>query len=217
MFDLGFIFRGILFGPSVFVLGRIMDNLFCKKEVQFLKDSNKELYKEAMNKIQINLTVLSTFLYLCITPLFVNYDKNKTDIEYMKLLGLVILQNIGYYYGHYLMHHTFYSIHSFHHKFDKHISSSIAFAVSIEEFLFAYITPLMIGSCILYPNENTFVSATALIAIFNLIIHTPSFKTEYYPSLFVSPKDHLEHHEKKKIHYAAPIFSIDKILLFIKK
>ena len=134
----------------------------------------------------------------------------------MKLLGLIIFQNIGYYCSHYLMHHKFYSFHSFHHKFDRHIFSSIAFAVSIEEFLFAYITPLMIGSCVLYPNETTFILGTAFIAVFNLIIHTPSFKTQYYPSLLVSPDEHLEHHEKKTIHYAAPIFSIDKILLFLK-
>ena len=134
----------------------------------------------------------------------------------MKLLGLIVFQNVGYYCSHYLMHHQFYSIHFFHHKFE-HISSSIAFAVSMEEFLFAYISPLMIGSFLLYPNETTFILGTALIAIFNLIIHTPSFKTQYYPSLLVSPNEHLEHHEKKTIHYAAPIFSIDKILLFLKK
>ena len=217
MLDLGFIFRGIFFGPVVPILGKIMDNIFCKKEIKILKDSHTALYKEAEDKIQTNLTFLSAFLYLCITPLFVNYDQNNKSIEYTKLLGLIILQNIGYYYGHYLMHHKFYSIHSFHHRFDRYISSSIAFAVSIEEFLFAYISPLMIGSCILFPNENTFIIATALIAIFNLIIHTPSFKTEYYPSLLVSPNDHLEHHEKKTIHYAAPIFSMDRILLFLKK
>ena len=177
----------------------------------------KSFELKKLDKTKINLILLSTFLYLFITPLFVNYHQNEKNIEYMKVLGLIILQNIGYYYGHYLMHHQFYSIHYFHHKFDRHVCSSIAFAVSMEEFLFAYISPLMIGSCILYPNETTFLFATALIAIFNLIIHTPSFKTQYYPSLLVSPNEHLEHHEEKAIHYAAPIFSIDKILLFLKK
>lgn len=217
MLDLGFVFRGILFGPVILNLGRIMDTVFCEKEVKILQESHGELYKEATNTIKTNLIVLSTFLYLFITPLFVNYNQHEKNINCMKLLGLIIFQNIGYYCGHYLMHHKFYSIHSFHHKFDRHIFSSIAFAVSIEEFLFAYVSPLMIGSCVLYPNETTFILGTAFIAIFNLIIHTPSFRTQYYPSLLVSPNEHLEHHEKKTIHYAAPIFSIDKILLFLKK
>lgn len=217
MLDLGFVFRGIFFGPVILVLGRIMDTVFCKKEMKILRESNRELYEEATETIKINLILLSTFLYLFITPLFVNYHPNEKNIEYMKLLGLIFFQNIGYYCSHYAMHHQFYFIHSFHHKFDRHISSSIAFAVSMEEFLFAYISPLMIGSCIVYPNETTFIVGTALIAIFNLIIHTPSFKTQYYPSLLVSPNEHLEHHEKKTIYYAAPIFSIDKILLFLKK
>lgn len=217
MLDLGFILRGILFGPMILVLGRIMDTVFCKEEVRILKEIHKDLYKEAKYTIKTNLIVLSTFLYLFITPLFVNYNQDEKNIDCMKLLGLILFQNIGYYCSHYVMHHRLYSIHSFHHRFDRYISSSIAFAVSIEEFLFAYISPLMIGSCVLYPNETTFILATALIAIFNLTIHTPSFKTQYYPSLLVSPNEHLEHHEKKTIHYAAPIFSIDKILLFLKK
>ena len=211
-----FFIHGLLLGPSVFVLGKIMDNIFCKREVKILKEDNEDLYNEAMEKTWMNLTIMSSFLYWFITPFFVNYDENNRKMEYLKLLGLIFIQNIGYYYGHYLMHHNFYSIHSFHHRFDKHVSSSIAFAVTVEEFLFAYITPLMIGAYVLFPNETTFVTGIGLIAIFNLIIHTPCFKTKYYPSFFVSPKDHLEHHEKKTIHYAAPIFSIDRILLFLK-
>lgn len=217
MFYIEFFLHGLLFGPSVFVLGRIMDNIFCKKEVKILKEDDENLYKEAMGKVRMNLTVLSSFLYWFITPLFVNYDEKNRKMEYVKLLGLIFFQNMGYYYGHYLMHHNFYSIHSFHHRFEKHVSSSIAFAVTVEEFLFAYITPLMIGASVFFPNETTFVTAIGLIAFFNLIIHTPCLKTKYYPSFLVSPTDHLEHHEKRTIHYAAPIFSIDRILLFLKK
>lgn len=217
MFDIYFIIRGLFLGPSVLLLGIFMDNILCKKEMFFLNLYQENALKEAYKKIFLNLTVVSSFLYWFVTPFFVDYDKNNTKIQWFRLFCLIFIQNIGYYYAHYVMHHYLYFIHSFHHQFDKYISSSIAFAVSVEEFLFAYILPLMIGAYILYPNENTFLSGIACIAIFNLIIHTPSLKTEYYPSLFVSPKDHLEHHEKRTIHYAAPIFSIDRILLFLKK
>lgn len=217
MIDLNFIFRGLLLGPSVMMLGFFMDRFFCKKELYSLMNKHDKLLEQAEKKIMINLTVISSLLYWFVTPLYVNYDKDNIDIQWFRGILLIFIQNIGYYYGHYIMHQYLYSIHSFHHLFDDNVTSSIAFAVSMEEFLFAYILPLIFGSFLLHPNENTFLLVIGLIAVFNLIIHTPCLQTKYYPSLFVSPNDHLEHHKKRTIHYAAPIFSIDRILLFFKK
>jgi sterol desaturase/sphingolipid hydroxylase (fatty acid hydroxylase superfamily) len=217
MIDLNFIFRGLFLGPSVMMLGFFMDRFFCKKELYSLMNKHDKLLEQAEKKITINLTVISSLLYWFVTPLYVNYDKDNIDIQWFRGILLIFIQNIGYYYGHYIMHQYLYSIHSFHHLFDDNVTSSIAFAVSMEEFLFAYILPLIFGSFLLHPNENTFLLVIGLIAVFNLIIHTPCLQTKYYPALFVSPNDHLEHHKKRTIHYAAPIFSIDRILLFFKK
>ena len=86
MLDLGFVFRGILFGPIILNLGRIMDTCF-KKEVKILQESHGELYKEATNTIKTNLIVLSTLLYLFITPLFVNYNQHEKNIDYIETFG----------------------------------------------------------------------------------------------------------------------------------
>lgn len=218
-FDYNFILRGMMLGPIVLCLGFLMDVIFCKEDLLMLKNSNatRDLMEEAERKIILNLTFISSCLYWFVTPFFVNYDRQSTEIQWVRCFLLILIQNIGYYCGHYIMHHYWLSIHSFHHRFDRIVTSSIAFAVSVEEFLFAYIFPLMIGAWILYPNENTFLLGIGIISVFNLIIHTPRLKTRMYPSFLVSPNDHLEHHEKRTIHYAAPIFSLDRILLFFKK
>ena len=112
---------------------------------------------------------------------------------------------------HYIMHRYLYFIHQFHHQFQSILIPSIAFAVSPYEYIFAYLLPFFIGSIIFKPTEITLLCSVFFISIFNFIIHSSKLKSLSWFPYCVSPQDHLDHHEKRTVHYSAPFFSFDKI------
>ena len=102
--------------------------------------------------------------------------------------------------------------HKFHHEFDHLLMPSIGNAVSIPEYLSAYVAPFIMGAYILRPNETTFASSIGLIAFMNLIIHCQEMEHVPWLSFFVSPKNHIEHHKVRLKHYAAPTINVDYLL-----
>lgn len=83
---------------------------------------------------------------------------------------------------------------------------------SFPEYVFAYMIPIVAGVVLTGADEaSTFVGA-AIIAITNLLIHTPQLEEYVWFWAFVSTHDHLEHHRKLKGNYGAPVFHVDRIV-----
>lgn len=205
-----FYIRGFLIGSIHLCIGFYMDLTFSRDEYNELK-KKKDLWKDAWKSIQINLLGITPFAYLFLNlfPFFLSDKEFK--FEFLKCLGLIFIQNGMYYMIHYIMHQYLYCIHQFHHQFQSVLIPSIAFAVSPYEFLLAYLLPFFIGCIFLQPTEVTFLSSVFFISFLNFIIHTSKWKEIKWIPYFVSPKDHVEHHEKRTVYYSAPFLSFDKI------
>merc|ERR1719409_986091 len=75
--------------------------------------------------------------------------------------------------------------------------------------------PFVAGSALLRPDRLSLFVAVGVISFNSLLIHTPVLadaSARLVPWLFVSTADHLEHHRRLTKHYAAPTFSVDRLL-----
>ena len=205
-----FYLRGMLIGCIHLCIGFYMDLTFSREEYNDLK-KNKDLWKDAWKSIQINLVGITPISYLFLMSSSYFLSMGEDIFEFPKFLGLILIQNGMYFMIHYIMHRFLYSIHQFHHQFQSILIPSIAFAVSPYEFLVAYLLPFFIGCIIIKPTEITLISSVFFISFLNFIIHTSKWKEIKWLPYFVSPKDHIEHHEKRTVHYSAPFLSFDKI------
>jgi sterol desaturase/sphingolipid hydroxylase (fatty acid hydroxylase superfamily) len=93
---------------------------------------------------------------------------------------------------------------------------SSANAVSVAEYVFAYMIPIVIGVAVMRADELSSFLAAAVIGVTNLIIHTPGWWEEsthkHYHWIFVSTRDHLNHHRKnQRGNYGAPVLHLDRI------
>lgn len=73
------------------------------------------------------------------------------------------------------------------------------------------ILPFGIGAVLTQPTEITFLSSVFFISFFNFFIHMSKLKNLNWLYFLVSPKEHLEHHEKKTRYYSTPFLFFDKI------
>ena len=120
---------------------------------------------------------------------------------------ILLTQSILYHFIHKLMHTPlFYSIHKFHHKFNKTVIPISANAVSINEFLFAYLFPIIFPCYLFSPDQLSINISIAIISLNNILIHTPGLRniSKYLPSVFVSTDKHMIHHKIKNKYYSAP-------------
>ena len=84
-------------------------------------------------------------------------------------------------------------------------------AVSVAEFVTAYLAPIIIG-CAVIPVDRTCVTiAASLIGGSNLLIHTPFMLGVRVPWFIVTADDHFRHHRKLTSDYGAPLISFDRI------
>lgn len=130
----------------------------------------------------------------------------------------LLIEN-GLYYCAHSMHRQLYPIHRFHHRFNYIVLPSSASAVSIPEFLLAYMTPFIFAAWGSSSDKASAVVAVLMVITANLIIHTPALEEKfhrYMPWLFVSPEDHLAHHRQLTCHYSAPIFHFDRMIESLK-
>lgn len=132
------------------------------------------------------------------------------------VLAIILTHDILYWYGHKTLHRPeFYRFHKFHHSFHTHVPPSSANAVSFVEYLSVYVFPFAMGCALFRPTEDQLKAAISLVSIANLLIHTPKFEQlsqKIAPWWLVSTHDHLEHHAKLTVNYAAPVFHIDRLL-----
>ncbi len=202
--------KGFALGSFITVLSFYMDLTYSFKSYkQMINDKKYDLlYLKAISTVRTNLMIISPFVYAIIDTTLLTHSYN---IQYRKILGILAVHSIGYYTVHSAMHKIpfLYRFHKFHHKFDKMLLPSIGNAVSKTEFIVAYITPFIIGAYIFKPNEISFVIPISIIGLLNIAIHCKELENANWPKWLVSPKNHIEHHEIRTKHFAAPTLNID--------
>lgn len=148
---------------------------------------------------------------------------------------------------YYCIHRTFHeypvlykTFHRFHHRFNVYVPPSSANAVTVGEYLVAYVIPFAVATLVGRPTVTALRIAICIQNLFNLIVHTPKFEQSIsiindhedisnnktmtnttltrrrglLSSFWVTTNDHLNHHRKLQCHYASPTFNIDNILLY---
>lgn len=177
------------------------------------------------NKLYIQGWALNVVNNLFVGPIFYAISINYCRHEGMAALpflwssgGVLLMQAIGYYLVHKAFHDPrlhLYWAHRFHHRFSKNVAPSTAHAVTPVEYICAYMIPIMVGVVLFQPDPVGMALAVSIIAGNNLLIHTPwleSAAQAVVPWYAVSTHDHLQHHRKLSLNFAAPTLNIDRLL-----
>lgn len=211
--------KGLCLGSSICLISHVADNTLGKSSVEKLSVTNSDLYKDSWQAVNTNMKIIAPIVYTGIDLNFMDHTINPFTIQPNKIAVLLLVHNLMYYYIHKMSHknQNLYKYHKFHHRFDKLLIPSSGNAVSIPEFVFAYLLPFIIGAKITHPSELSFIISVAIIAGLNLIIHCEELKSTSYWKYLVSPNDHIDHHKKKGTHYAAPLLNLDTLLESSKK
>uniref|UniRef100_A0A6U2Y2S4 Fatty acid hydroxylase domain-containing protein n=1 Tax=Lotharella globosa TaxID=91324 RepID=A0A6U2Y2S4_9EUKA len=127
---------------------------------------------------------------------------------------VLITEAVGYYLMHSAMHtRELIWMHKFHHKFTcEKIVPMAANAVSVAEYLLAYMLPIVLGAVISGSGRYALLWSVGVISSNNLLIHTPwlhDMSEKVLPDIFVSTAKHFDHHNRLTKHYAAPTVDID--------
>lgn len=200
--------KGLLLGGSICVLGVVLDKTICSNS---LKKIDKELYQQGIYAVKKNMIVVGPITYAVINQVFI---ASGHTIQLFNVVSMLMIHSVGYYGVHYAMHKVPFiqPIHEFHHRFEKTLVPSIGNAVSMEEFMLAYMAPFICGAYILRPNEISFIIPIKIIALLNLLIHCQEAEQLSFVKWWVSPKNHGDHHRYRYKHYAAPTLNIDYLL-----
>ena len=203
-------FKGLLLSTSIYVLGSLMDFVFEINMLYNIIENNNNLYQEMETSLKTNFFLVSPISYVTINTFFVS---ESSSFSLVSVFVILVIHNYIYFKLHKAIHHNskLYKIHLFHHKFDQQIIPSVANAVSVQEFLLLYISPLVPGILITGASESSLVMSVALISVKNLAIHTP--KLSLIPKIpYINvPNDHLLHHSVKSRHYSATYFDFDQL------
>jgi sterol desaturase/sphingolipid hydroxylase (fatty acid hydroxylase superfamily) len=199
------------------VAATIVMELTCLPHVRQLLRSNRALYISALwCNVANNIGLGSVAYYLAVRYLCQPPTTQSSSIydQIQAIVMITIIEAVLYYAVHKAFHEVkgLYWMHSYHHKFNTIVVPSSAHAVSIGEYTFAYMMPLLAGVAGSRADETSFFIATALVAVSNLLIHTPWLQDYHVPWIFVSASDHGTHHRKLRGDYGAPIFHVDRIL-----
>lgn len=206
--------KGLCLGLGIFLLGLILDNTISYKSKKYLFEKNYVLLMQAYSYTAFNLLFLSPIYYDILDRYLVTHKY--VGFSLIKYIYLLIIQSIGYYLAHYMMHNvrSLKKIHKFHHKFSNVLIPSLGISVTPYEYTFAYVLPFVIGGYIVDPSLFTLNSAIGTISLLNIFIHCNELSNLKYYRYFVSPNDHFNHHKNipNKNTYAAPLINIDNIL-----
>lgn len=204
--------KGLLLGSSIAMLSFFLDISFSKKSFIKLCNESSEKYIQAVEAVQRNMMVISPLVYGVIDQSFI--DHNSMTFQYNNIVSVLGIHSLGYYVVHSAMHKfkKLYTIHSFHHQYDKILLPSIGNAVSTMEFISAYLLPFILAAYFLRPNEISFIIPIGIIGLLNIVIHCKELEDLPWAAIFVSPKNHIEHHEVRTKHYAAPTINWDYIV-----
>jgi sterol desaturase/sphingolipid hydroxylase (fatty acid hydroxylase superfamily) len=191
----------------------------CLDQVRKLRSSSREgksLYASAWLCNLFNNVVLGGFTYYSTVKWICDHGSTKSLHEQiLAASGVVAIEAILYYAIHMAFHEVkiLYWMHRYHHKFNTVVLPSSANAVSLAEYCFAYMVPLVVGVKLTAADEVAAFSGALVVAVTNLLIHTPWLEGVQYPSwIFVTASDHLSHHRKTRGNYGAPVFHLDRIM-----
>ena len=211
---LNFYFRGLYLGLTIVFSSLFMDTFISKKSMEKLDHDEKLLYLEGWRAVITNLVLVEPFFYSVAAVHLMKPDVLAlSNIEWIPYIELCLIHNFLYYIAHRNMHRTraLQSIHLFHHKFDKVMLPSVGNAVSKSEFILAYTCPFIVGIAVVPTNEISFLLSALTIGAFNMFIHCREFREIQWLSFMISPDKHITHHERRLIHYAAPLLDLDLI------
>lgn len=132
------------------------------------------------------------------------------------IIAYIVLQNIAYYYAHMAMHTpSLYWMHRYHHRYNTYVTPTSANAVTITEFVFAYVTPPSLIVAFLQPNTFEQKVSLTILSFSNILVHTPAIEAwseRNLPKWWVGTSVHCEHHRKITKNYASPCINIDYLL-----
>ena len=121
-----------------------------------------------------NNIVLGTLSCITFSYFFEVEKKLTFTLIFVEFFLLLIIQAFGYYFAHQIMHTpSFYFIHKFHHKYSKIVIPMAANSVSVLEYIFAYLSPFIIGIILIRPSRFSLKLAISCVSLGNLLIHTP--------------------------------------------
>jgi len=179
----------------------------------------RELYIHCIKTNILFQIVFGSFGYILSASVFcVQHDLEPWQ-QLMAVVGTMVGHNVIYYFIHREFHEnpSWYKYHKLHHRYNAHVPPSAANAVSIEEYIIAYITPTVLCTVIIPTDVWSFTTTVQIMSILNIAVHTPKLEAlseKWLPSWWVSSHDHLEHHRKLNCHYASPSLNIDNLLEF---
>mmetsp|Transcript_22641 Transcript_22641/g.49463 ORF Transcript_22641/g.49463 Transcript_22641/m.49463 type:complete len:266 (+) Transcript_22641:89-886(+) len=159
-------------------------------------------------------------LLFCQPVVAPNYSNNSNiAMSIFKVVALNWFHDLIYYYVHKAFHSSpsFYVHHKFHHKFHCHVPPSSANAVSVVEYLLAYVLPFAVAALITVPTTAELFWAAVISSICNLALHTPCLEPVWRGIPFLAQtSNHFEHHKRLTCHYSAPMFNFDWMLKVIQ-
>ena len=206
---------GLDLSISTILLGLFMDSTISINSSLKMMTNSPDLYQNCYRAVYMNILVISPIIFTGAKMLIIkNTDNYITIFEYMPI---ILIHNVGYHCSHYLMHKVSYlrKLHDFHHQLKNPVIPSVGNAVSVGEFLFAYVLPFLIGAYVINPTIINFKIAIGFISFLNLIIHCEELRWLRINKYFVSPYKHTEHHHKiDHINdtYSAPFIDLDTVV-----
>ena len=206
-------FSGLLLGLFILFEGIFMDRFLSYDDyTELIKNkTTRQLYNEGIQTVKQNLLVLTPISYPIVMQTLISTQKSYFSV--VDCILFICIHNFGYFCMHKLMHThpKLYNFHSFHHRFDKILIPSIGNATSKSEFMLAYVIPAFIAGYVTVPNEITFVVSVYIISFFNHCIHCRPLQHVSWLPGFVTPLQHIQHHEYRNKHYSASIVNYDWI------
>lgn len=177
---------------------------------------DKNLYLTALYLNFKNHYLLGIPVYVAAATLFLRKETGPVHplVIAAQVLGVLLVHSLCYYQAHKTFHSCpgYYKYHRFHHRFNTHVPPVAANAVGLVEYTFAYVLPFAVAAAAVSPYERSMRIAIYTVSMTNLSIHTPKIEAwseRNLPAWIVTTHDHLEHHRKLNIHYAAPTVNID--------
>jgi sterol desaturase/sphingolipid hydroxylase (fatty acid hydroxylase superfamily) len=203
---------GFGLGIFTYLTGIWLDNTIAKKTKKYLIENDSQLLDKAYKKAAINLLIINPIVYDIVNKYLISHTDLK--LGYYAHMVYIIMYTHSYYFLHMAMHEIEFlkPIHEFHHKFKKNLIPSISNAVSIEEYLFVHVIPLLIVSRLL--NFTSFILLDTTISLFNFLIHCSELKHLNYGKYLISAKDHVNHHDPDITDdvYSTPLLNVYQLM-----
>jgi len=216
------IFVESLLPPFLGLLLMFVFELASKADVKHFRDQKggKELHNKALRYNVFHHLVFGPITYY-ITVYYCCQSGPLTIVQQAcGVLKFLLIEGYLYYMIHRAFHEVpgFYRMHKFHHQFDVLVLPSSASAVSIAEFLIAYMFPFTVGAWFGSCDKWSALIGATIVSLTNLCIHTPALEDimSSLPWIFVSTSDHMLHHRRQRHDYSAPVFHYDRILHVVR-